>query len=210
MDLLLTAILCSVPASPWDATPTPTKAPRTGAATTSQRQEALEDVAKALQRWPHEKGEFNRDVDELRRWLERPPDLIEKPGVPEPEVVRKPGAKSTRYGKIIEVPPDTPPAPKSWVDEEAGHLEQREEDPKAYAREQARRAFIREGNRQWDEAVAKRRAEQAIAIEAEAAKMQRALEAARRKEAELNARKMGGSLDADGNFVDPDLEEKKK
>jgi hypothetical protein len=221
---LLPLVLSAQPADPWVLPDRHARAKAGPAPSAFQRGEALDELEAALKRWPRERRQFELDRAEKERWQVRLPEEPrpeEKPDqiTPEPEIVRKPGVQPSRFGKIIEIAPDPQPRkkPGNWIEAEIyrleddqGSLEQlKEENPQAYAREKARRATVREGNRAWDAAVAKRNAEQAAAIEAEAARMQARLLAVRRKEAEANARRLGGTLDAEGNFVDPDLEEKK-
>jgi hypothetical protein len=62
---------------------------------------------------------------------------------------------------------------------------------------------------EWERAAERKRHARAEAIEAEARRIQDELNAARRREAEAQAKQLGGSLDAEGNFVDPDLEGEK-
>jgi hypothetical protein len=218
LALLAMAVLGGAPIDPWDFRPDPSRARARLEPTTFQRSEALDDVDATLKRWPRERTEFTFDREQRTRWLQRPQEpAAAVPLEPVPPGPR-PGAKPSRFGKVIEVAPfDVPEERRTWIEQEIGRLQDdqssleqlKRDDPKRYAKEQARRSKISAGNRAWEVAVAKKRAEQLAAIEAEAVRMQEALNLARRREAELNARRMGGSLDAEGNFVDPDLEEKK-
>jgi hypothetical protein len=215
---LTMAVLAGAPIDPWDFRPQPSPARARLAPTGFQRSEALDDVEAALKRWSRERTELSIDREQRARWLQRPAGPV---ATPEPEPpTPKSGVKAqpSRFGKVIEVAPfDVPEERKTWIEQEIGRLQDdqgsldqlKRDDPQRYAREKARRSQVSAGNRAWEAAVAKKRAEQLAAIEAEAVRMQEALNLARRREAELNARRMGGSLDAEGNFVDPDLEEKK-
>ncbi|HEX4621241.1 MAG TPA: hypothetical protein VH208_06710, partial [Myxococcaceae bacterium] len=211
-------VLAGAPNDPWDFRPQPSPARARLAPTSFQRSEALDDLEAALKRWPRERTEFAIDREQRARWLQRPTEPVAF-ATPEPPTP-KPGPKAqpSRFGKVIEVAPfDVPEERKTWIEQEIGRLQDdqvsldqlKRDDPLRYAREKVRRSQISAGNRAWEAAVAKKRAEQLAAIEAEAVRMQEALNVARRREAELNAKRMGGSLDAEGNFVDPDLEEKK-
>ena len=218
LALLAMAALGGAPIDPWDFRPDPSRARARLEPTRFQRSEALDDVDAALKRWPRERTEFAIDREQRTRWRQRPAESAAvAPPEPEPPAP-KPGAKPSRFGKVIEVAPfDVPEERRTWIEQEIGRLQDdqssldqlKREDPTRYAKEKARRSEVSAGNRAWDAAVAKKRAEQLAAIEAEAVRMQAALNLARRREAELNARRKGGSLDAEGNFVDPDLEEKK-
>ncbi|MHB8877460.1 MAG: hypothetical protein ACYC8T_27525 [Myxococcaceae bacterium] len=202
-----------------------------------ERREALDEMQAALGRWQKERTDFARDVDQRERWLVQSRATAAGAGagaaVDEAEVeavvrsgkvveVGKPGraGKAARYGKVIEVGPGEDAQPKSALDEEIGKaaeraeaLERRKrEDPEGYAREKAQRQAVVEGNRAWDEAVARRFKQREEAIEAEARVMQAELDAARLLEEKAQAKKLGGTLDSQGNFVDNDLgaEEKKQ
>jgi hypothetical protein len=213
-------VLCGSAGDPWDFHADPSRARTHSEPTAFMRTEALDDVDAALKRWARERKEFSLDAEQRARWLQRPreEDAAAKPTPVEPEPAPKSNARPSRYGKVIEIAPiDAPEERRTWMEQEIGRLEDdqvsleqlKREDPRRYAREKARRSMLSAGNRAWEAAVQKKRLEQQAAIEAEAYRMQQALNAARRREAELNAKRMGGTLDAEGNFVDPDLEEKK-
>src|SRR5688500_5049804 len=87
-----------------------------------QRRDALDEMQATLGQWQKERREFARDVDERKRLSERrsAPGPIEVPEAPPP--VMKKGAKKSRYGKIIEVAPETPP--KEGLDAELERAEQ--------------------------------------------------------------------------------------
>ncbi len=98
-----------------------------------------------------------------------------------------------------DAPPPTPKADGKWMEDELGRLEaQQQASPETSPESDA-----------WEQAAEKKRAERAAAIEAEAERIQHELDAARRREAEERAKQLGGSLDRDGNFVDPDLEDER-
>jgi type IV secretory pathway VirB10-like protein len=136
---------------------------------------------------------------------------------PEVKVDRPPGRVPSKV-KIIEVPPPEPqptaPVPDDPVEAEIlrmeVELEERAQrcaqDPVACARERAERRLVREGNEAWDAAVEAREQAREQAIEARARQLQAEADAARRAEAEARAKDLGGRLDAQGRFIDDELE----
>jgi hypothetical protein len=109
--------------------------------------------------------------------------------------------------KVIELPP------REGIDAQLDQLELEAaarqqlcaEDPGRCAREKHDREELARGNDEFDHAVEVNFEKRRAGIEAEARKFQAQLEAAKRKDAEAQAARMGGSLDAEGNFVDADL-----
>lgn len=179
------------------------------APTAFQRQEALDEMQAAIGLWLQERRAFGRELAKLREDQRRrdAPDLL-APAAPE---------DVEGFEKIIEVPPqeaqqeDAATTVEAEVQRMEAELDARREackaDPQACARERERRRLIREGNRAWTEALEKKRREREAALEAEARRLQAELDAARRKEAQERARQLGGRIDAEGNFVDEDLDQ---
>ena len=180
---------------------------------TAQRKEVLDEFQALLAQWQRERNDFNREVAlqqraEIRVEYSRehpidPADL--KKGGKEVEVKRG-GGKSGR-GKVIEFAPRE----KLEVDLEEAEAaaEQRREvckkDPVKCAAEKRNREKLEEADDAFEAAIEinfeKRRAK----IEAEAVKMQAELVEARQREANRQAKKLGGAVDDEGNFVDDDL-----
>jgi hypothetical protein len=177
--------------------------------TANQRKEELDEMQSVLSAWQRERHEFTRDAHESEKKKEAPPpeEAVEPKKVIEVGKPQKKGAPS-RYGKIIEVAPD-----RTEIEQELDSAEERAEktrqkkaaDPKGFAREKAQKEALEKGNDAWDDALEKRWKVREAEIEAEARKIQAELDAARRREALEQAKKMGGTLDAEGNFVDPEI-----
>ncbi|MBI3183404.1 MAG: hypothetical protein HYZ28_14800 [Myxococcales bacterium] len=180
----------------------------------------------ALGQWQQERREFHRDLEhrerDLLRRREGTGEGAEIHAEHQGKVVEvgKAGRRrrdESRFGKVIEVAPAEEERPKSHLESELEKAEERaeairrrkREDPEGFAREKAERERIAEGHRAWEQAVEERFKERQLKIEEEARRMQAELDAARRREELLQAKKLGGTLDAEGNFVDSDLREEK-
>ena len=192
-----------------------------------QRREALDAMQAALGQWQKERREHARDVERRERWLADKEAAAARTAVDAAEgdvpahfgkVIEvdkkgRPRGAGGRLGKVIELAPGQDEQPKTALDDELGKAAERaeaaerrrREDPEGYAREKAQRRAISEGNRAWEEAVARRFKQREAEIEAEARKMQAELDAARLREERLQAKKLGGTVDTQGNFVDDDL-----
>ena len=191
-----------------------------------QRRDALDAVQAALGQWQKERTEFARDAERRERWraerdaaaVRSAADLLDAPAPERAGKVievgkRSRGRSESRYGKVIELGPPDDDRPRSALDDEIGLAAERaeaierrkREDPEGYARDKAKKAALAEGNRAWDDAVARRFKQREAAIEAEGRAMQAELDAARLREAQAQAKKLGGTVDAQGNFVDIDL-----
>jgi hypothetical protein len=187
----------------------------------------------SLGQWQKERREFGRDVERRDRLKEqRESAVVEQPAEGEGEApvdlkafgkVIEVGKGTTgkgkkEYGKVIELKPDRDGSTRSVIDEELEKAEERaeavsrkkREDPKGFAREKAEREAIASGNRAWGEAVEKRFKQREASIEAEARRMQAELDAARKQEERAQAAKMGGTIDEEGNFVDPEISDDPK
>jgi len=191
-----------------------------------QRRDALDAMQAALGQWQKERTEFARDVERRERWradkeaqaARAAADLADAEAPVRAGKVIEVGKGSklkaaSRYGKVIELGPPDDGKPRSVLDDEIGLAAERveaverrkREDPEGYARDKAKKAAIVEGNRAWDDAVVRRFKEREAAIEAEGRAMQAELDAARLREAQIQAKKLGGKLNAQGEFVDGDL-----
>lgn len=188
---------------------------------------ALDDMQRALTQWERERRELGRELeaaDRIRQLRSAESREVPEDGLPvDPE---RGGTAASRV-KIIEVPrerdgggqqekePEEEPSVEgdAPVEQEMRRLDEElrerqrlcDENPERCAKEKAQRRLIREGNRAWDEAVDRKERAREEAIEAQARKIQAELDAARRREAQERARKMGGAIDAQGNFVDEEL-----
>lgn len=173
-----------------------------------ERHDALMEAQDLLGMWRRESQDFVAEVEELER--KNGPGIqifrgepADPPPDPEPEEAQpgSPGAVAAPREGAAHDDAVRAPGSASWLEEE---LARREEGRAALA---ARTAEERERERQWNEAAERRAAERSAAIEAEARRMQEELNRARRREEEQRARQLGGSLDREGNYVDPDLED---
>ncbi|MBS1151287.1 MAG: hypothetical protein H6Q89_2985 [Myxococcaceae bacterium] len=178
----------------WSDFPDAPPATKTRPPKSSQRREALEEFQTLLGQWQKERLDFAREQDlqlkaegALEHSRGEPSDLAEPVhGFKKVVEVKKPTAGSTRTGrgKVIEF------APREKL-KCAAQKHQREKAESA--------------NDAFEEAIEvnfeKRRAQ----IEAEAAKIQAAVNEARAREANRQAKKIGGTIDEEGNFEDDEL-----
>lgn len=171
------------------------------------RKETLEEFQTLLGQWQKERLEFAREQQLQSKAEDRvETSRAQGPEAPAPKVEVKTRGKGGR-GKVVEF------APKSKLE---GELEEAEaaaearraecaQAPDRCAAERAKRAKAEAANEAFEEAIEvgfeKRRAQ----IEAEAAKIQKELDAAKQREANRQAKKLGGSVDDEGNFADDDL-----
>jgi hypothetical protein len=193
----------------WADFPDPPVAKKARPARTTARKETLEEFQALLDRWQKERLEFAREQHlqskaEDRVELSRAGQSAEAPAV-KVEVKQRGGAKGR--GKVLEF------APKSKLEAELEEAEVAAEarraecakNPGTCAAQKAQREKTEAANDAFDDAVEagfeKRRAQ----IEAEAARMQKELDAAKQREATRQAKKLGGTVDGEGNFADDDL-----
>jgi len=201
----------------WSDFPDAPPATKTRPPKSSQRREALEEFQTLLGQWQKERLDFAREQDlqlkaegALEHSRGEPSDLAEPVhGFKKVVEVKKPTAGSTRTGrgKVIEF------APREKLELE---LEQAEAEAEARRKECAQhpakcaaqkhqREKAESANDAFEEAIEvnfeKRRAQ----IEAEAAKIQAAVNEARAREANRQAKKIGGTIDEEGNFEDDEL-----
>ncbi len=213
MTPLLAALLCAS-GSDWSELRQPSTA-RPGARPSAQaRLEALDLMQSMIGQWQRERSDFYKDL-ERREQREKAP-VEEAP--PEPEVAPASwkmveagkGSASGRFGKVIEVAPEPTEEERELraAEERAeAAMRKRQEDPQAFSRERQKRERREEAERLWEEAAAKKLKERQAKIEEEARRIQAELDAARRREALMQAKKLGGTLDEEGNFVDPEIRE---
>lgn len=183
-----------------------------------QRKEALDELQALMGQWQRERAEFARAQLQLRKARQRLEQANAEPELSANEPVKgfgkvlevkKGGAVEEKKGKgkVITVGP-VDPVEAQLQDAEA-ELEARrlacEKDPKPCEEAKALKAKLKAGNEAWDRAVEAEFQKQQASFEEQGRKIQAEIDAARRREAERNAKKMGGKLDAEGNFVDEDL-----
>ncbi|MBX5483300.1 MAG: hypothetical protein IRZ16_15875 [Myxococcaceae bacterium] len=190
---------------------------------------AIEEMQAALGHWERERREFNHDAADLDRIrahrqaaAETAPnsDELLSGDAEEPAAPVTDAPPDDRVAGAARKPEETPAdASEPAVEEDDPvaaqirrldvELTERQRlcaaDPVACAKERELRNMVREGNRAWDEAIKEKERARQEAIEAEARKIQAELDAARRREAQERAKRMGGAIDASGNFVDEDL-----
>jgi hypothetical protein len=214
----LVSLILVVLAAGWSDFPDAPPATKTRPPKSSQRREALEEFQTLLGQWQKERLDFTREQSlqlKAEGHLEfsrgEPGDAAEPVrGFNKVIEVKKggaPGATRTGRGKVIEFAPRE----KLELDleeaeaEAAARQQECAKNPKKCAAEKAKREKVESANDAFDEAIEvnfeKRRAQ----IEAEAAKMQAAVNEARQREANRQAKKLGGSVDEEGNFEDDDL-----
>lgn len=185
-----------------------------------ERHDTLMEAQDILGMWQRESREFVEEAEELER-LRGPGIQIfrgepaDPPPDPEPEVeVEAPPPEDAQpTTEAAAEPPNDgqpstreapPPRGDNWLEEELARREASRQAALAKSKEDEER------ERLWNEAAERRAAERNAAIEAEARRMQEALNRARRREEEKRARQLGGALDKEGNYVDPDLEEEEE
>lgn len=215
---MLSVPLILILAGGWSDFPDAPAATKTRPPKSSQRREALEEFQGLLGQWQKERLDFAREQS-LQQKAENHLELSRgQPGdVTEPvhgfnkviEVKKggTPGSSKTGRGKVIEM------APREKLDVELEEAEAEAEarralcakQPAKCAAEKRKREKVESANDAFEEAIEvnfeKRRAQ----IEAEAAKIQAVVNEARTREANRQAKKLGGTVDEDGNFADDDL-----
>ncbi len=202
----------------WADFPDAPPAMKTRPPKSAQRREALDEFQALLGQWQKERLEFTREQSrQLKAESHLELSRVQGADVAEPvkgsnkviEVKKggTPGSSKIGRGKVIEFAPRE----KLEVDLEEAEAEaeaRRKEcakNPARCAAEKHKREKVESANDAFEEAIEvnfeKRRAQ----IEAEAAKIQAEVNAARTREANRQAKKLGGSVDDDGNFADDDL-----
>lgn len=196
----------------------PASAARLPPPKSTQRKEALEEFQGLLGQWHQERLDFSREqslqqkaegqLDFSRAAPEQPAAEPVKAGSKKttaPDV--KKGVGRTGRGKVIELPQrDKLDLELEQAEAEAEARRQEcAKDPATCAAQRHKRQKTEAGNDAFEQAIdanfEKRRAQ----IEAEAAKIQAELNEARTREANREAKKLGGTVDAEGNFADDDL-----
>lgn len=181
----------------------------------SQIREAFDDLDKAMKLWERERREMlDEQTLEQQRVQQKQRDEA-----PLPDAALKKykvievgkGAKGRGRGrsKVIELPErdKVDMQMEELAAEAAAYREKCRKDPERCAREKKQREKLEQGNEAWDEAVTANYEKRREAIEAEARKFQEELVAAKKREEQRQAEKLGGAIDAEGNFVDSDLKE---
>lgn len=211
-------ILVVVLASGWSDFPDAPPATKARPPKSAARREALDEFQSLLGQWQKERLDFTREQTlqlKAEGHLEfsrgQPADAAEPVrGFNKVIEVKKGGTSGTTKagrGKVIELPAK---AKLEWELEEAeAEAEARRAEcakqPARCAAEKRKREKVESANDAFEEAIElnfeKRRAQ----IEAEAAKIQAVVNEARQREANRQAKKLGGSVDEDGNFADDDL-----
>jgi hypothetical protein len=173
-----------------------------GEPTTLERRAALDDMQRSLDQWQRERREFGQE-QRLQAAAVRGREVGGR-------VVREAVPVETHVGqghsKVIELKKDRL----------QGELEEAEEAVKAHQAECARNPqpcrerekqaeVVDQGNAAWDRAAEANREKRDQQIEEDARRYQAQLDAAKRREEERAAKKLGGKLDSEGNFVDEDL-----
>ena len=202
----------------WSDFPDPPPATKTRPPKSSQRREALEEFQTLLGQWQKERLEFSREQSlqlKAEGHLEfsrgEPADAAEAVrGFKKVIEVKKAASGSTHLGargKVLEFAPRD----KLELDLEEAEAEAEArwkecaKNPARCSAQKQKREQVESANDAFEEAIEvnfeKRRAQ----IEAEAAKIQAAVNEARAREANREAKKLGGSVDEDGNFADDDL-----
>lgn len=229
MWVLLTAVLAQAQPGWCDFPPSAGRsAVRAAAPSPSERREAFELVQQTFARWQKERGALLRDQQEQEQARlrlansQREAEAFPEGAEPEPaelarygKVVTVGGATRVKVpgkgkGKVIEVGPADPLADELAAAE--ARVEERRAacaaDPKPCEARRRERARMKEGNAAFERAIVEAYEKRRLAIEAEAQQMAARFQAARQAEAQAQARRLGGSLDGEGQFVDSDLQGK--
>ncbi|GEM_PF-3016301 len=205
---MLVAPLVLIVAAGWSDFPDAPSAAKTPPPKATQRREALDELQALLEQWQKERLDFARE-QQLQLKAEEVVDASrEAPALPAEAVeVRRGGTAKAGRGKVIEV------APRGKLEAELDEAEaqadaRRAECAKNPARceaEKKKREKAEVANDAFEEAIDKNFEKRRVKIEAEAAKIQAGVTAAKQREANRQAKKLGGSVDDEGNFADDDL-----
>ena len=180
----------------------------------SQLREAFDDFDRAMRHWERERREqLTEQTIELQRVQQKQRDEAPLPeaALKKYKVIEvgKGGSKGRGRSKVIELPQRD--KVDVQMEELAAEVQARRElckkDPVRCEREKKERERLEQGNDAWDEAVTANYEKRREAIEAEARKFQAELDAARKRQEQDQAARLGGKIDAEGNFVDQDLGE---
>ncbi len=177
---------------------------------TSQRREALDELQALLGQWQKERSDFSREVAlqqraELR--LEASREHRDDPAAAVKEIEVKRGTGKSGRGKVIEFAPREKlevDLEQAEADAEARQAACRKDPVKCEA-DRKKRARLELADEAFEAAIEVNFEKRRAKIEAEAVKMQAELMAARQSEANRQAKKLGGAVDDEGNFVDDDL-----
>ncbi len=201
--------LVLIVAAGWSDFPDPsTAATRTPPPKASQRREALDELQALLEQWQKERLDFARE-HQLQLHAEQIVEASrEAPALPAEAVqIQRGGTMKAGRGKVIEV------APRGKLEAELDEAEAQADarraecakNPRRCEAEKAKRAKTEVANDAFEDAIEKNFEKRRATIEAEAAKIQAAVTAAKQREANRQAKKLGGTVDEEGNFADDDL-----
>lgn len=201
----------------WGDFPDRPPATKLPAPRSSQRREALDELQGLLGQWQKERLDFTREQSlqlkaegALEHSRGQGADAAEPvKGFKKVIEVKKGGAGTTRSGrgKVIELPARD--RLEVELEEAEAQAEARRQecakDPARCAAQRSKRAKTESGNDAFEEAIEANFEKRRAQIEAEAAKIQAVVNEARTREANREAKKLGGSVDEEGNFADDDL-----
>ncbi len=210
--------LTLVLAAGWSDFPLAPPAAKSRPPKSAQRREALEEFQAQLSQWQLDRLDFTREQalqlkaeDQLELSRGQPGSSAEKVRgfnkVIEVKKGNEVGTTRTGRGKVIEI------APREKLEVELEEAEAQAEarraectqHPSRCAAQKHQREKVESANDAFEEAIEvnfeKRRAQ----IELEAAKIQAVVNEARAKEANRQAKKLGGTVDEEGNFADDEL-----
>ncbi len=173
-----------------------------GVPKTSQRKDALDEMQRALEQWQRERRDFSAE----QHLQERAARDRHSGG----RVVREAVPVETHTGrghsKVIEFKKDRL---QGELEEAEAAVQQHEAEcarnPKPCEERQAQAELIEQGNDAWERAAEAAQEKRNAQIEEDARRFQAQLDAAKRRQEEREAKKLGGRVDAEGNFVDDDL-----
>ncbi len=178
---------------------------------TSQRREALEEFEGLLTVWQRERSEYAREVllqerADARLEADRLLAAEPKPAPSKSIEVKRKAGKGGR-GKVIELPAKD--KLEAELEEAEADADARraacKKDPSRCVAEKMKREKLEAADEAFDSAIEAGFEKRRAAIEAEGARMKAELDAARAREANRQAKKLGGSVDEEGNFVDDEL-----
>ena len=211
-------LILVVLAAGWSDFPDAPPATKARPPKSAQRREALDELQSLLGQWQRERLDFTREQSlqlkaegQLELSRGQPADVAEPVrGFNKVIEVKKggaPGSTKAGRGKVIEL---APKAKLEWELEEAeAEAEARRAEcakqPAKCAAEKRKREKVESANDAFEEAIEQNFEKRRAQIEAEAAKIQAGVNEARQREANRQAKKLGGSVDDDGNFADDDL-----
>jgi hypothetical protein len=183
-----------------------------GQPTLSELRDSYDELRSAMMLWRRERREHleEQELEQqrvLRRRLDELP--LSPSGLKKLKVEATKGSRTKSRAKVIELS-HRAPLDGQLIELQAEAEEHRaacKEDPERCARERQLRRDLERGAELWEEAAEANFEKRRASIDAEALKFQRTLDEARLREARKQAERLGGTVDAQGNFVDADLQE---